>query len=400
MTTLQAPTLASTSQRGRWAVTAAFLLNGVLLASYIVRLPALKVDLALSTVQLGIVSTGFGLAALITVQFLGRLVARFGSRPLIRVALVAMPLALVGLGAAPGFGGLVLAAAAFGVSHGTLDVSMNAHAVAVERRLERPVMIGCHAAWSVGAATASLAGGGLIAAGASTVMHFLVVGAVVVVAGALTGSRLLPAATDRHAASEAASTTPVRVGWRSGWSRAVVLLGIAGIGLIICDNAAITWSGVFLHDDRGASLTLASFAVTAYTASQMVGRLFGDRLIVRYGEARLFRAGGLVGVAGYLLAVLGPHPVAAAVGFGIIGGGLSFLIPLTYRAAGHAGGSGPGAAAFVARFTTFTYGGILFGPLIIGWAAEAVTLQWTLLAMVPLLALVALLTRLPARAET
>jgi hypothetical protein len=36
-------------------------------------------------------------------------------------------------------------------------------------------------------------------------------------------------------------------------------------------------------------------------------------------------------------------------------------MPLTFSAAGHAGGEGDGAAVFVSRFTTFTYSGILLG---------------------------------------
>ena len=57
-----------------------------------------------------------------------------------------------------------MAAVVLGAVHGMLDVSMNAHAVAVERRLGRPIMNGCHAAWSVSAVVASLIGAALIAA--------------------------------------------------------------------------------------------------------------------------------------------------------------------------------------------------------------------------------------------
>jgi MFS family permease len=116
---------------------------------------------------------------------------------------------------------------------------------------------------------------------------------------------------------------------------------------------------------------------------------------VRYGAAGLFRAGGLVATVGLALAVLSPDPAGAVAGFAVVGLGGSFLLPLTFSAAGHAGGTGPGAATFVARFTTFTYAGILLGPAAIGWIAQAIGLQWTLGLLVPLLAAVALLRRLP-----
>jgi MFS family permease len=379
--------------RGRWAVISVFFLNGLTLASYIVRLPSLKVAQHLSDAQLGLVSTVFGAAALVAMQFVGALVARYGSGRIIRLGMVALPLVLVGVGFARGFAGLGLAAVLLGAVHGTVDVSMNAHAVSVERRLGRPIMNGCHAAWSVSAVVASLAGGALIAARVTPLGHFVAVAAVVVVAGLVAARYLLPASADRADAGDAAAAP--RPGWRNGWSRAVIALGLTGTVLMIGEGAVLTWSGVFLHESRGASLALASLAVTAFTASQTVGRLLGDRLTVQYGSGRLFRAGGLVAMAGFALAVLVPHPAGAVVGFAIVGLGGSFLVPLTFSAAGHAGGTGPGAAAFVARFTTFTYAGILLGPALIGWVAQGIGLQWTLALIVPLLGAVGLCARLP-----
>jgi MFS family permease len=393
--------------RGRRAVTAVFFLNGLTLGSYIVRLPSLKVGLQLGTVQLGLVSTLFGVAALVAMQFVGGLVSRFGSARLIRVTMFALPLVLVGVGLGRGFAGLSVAAVVLGGVHGTTDVSMNAHAVAVERRLGRPVMSGCHAAWSVSAAVASLVGAGVIAAGVAPVTHFLGIAAVVLVGGLVVGPFLLPASADRTgveapgvdgAGVDGAGT--VVPGRRYGWTRAVVALGLTGFVLMIGEGAALTWSGVFLHDTRGTSLAVASTAITAYTACQTVGRLVGDRLTVRYGAGNLFRAGGLVATAGFALAVLSPHPAGAVAGFAIAGLGGSALMPLTFSAAGRAGGAGPGAAALVARLTTFTYAGILAGPALIGWVAVAIGLQWTLGLVVLLLAAVALLTRLPAGSST
>ena len=48
----------------------------------------------------------------------------------------------------------------FGAVNGAMDVSMNAHGVAVERDLERPIMSSLHGGWSVG---------GFFAAGLSAV---------------------------------------------------------------------------------------------------------------------------------------------------------------------------------------------------------------------------------------
>ena len=381
--------------RIRVAVTAVFFLNGLMIASYIVRLPSLKADLHLSTLQVGLASTLFGVAAVVAMQFVGGLVARYGSARLIRFGLVAMPLVLGGIGFTRDFTGLAVASVFFGVVHGSLDVSMNAHAVAVERRLGRPIMSRCHAAWSISAVAASAGGAVLIGSGLGIAGHFATVAAVVIVGRFIVAPWLLTASADRadRAVTEAGSQRP---GWRAGWSRAVVVLGLTGAALMVCEGAALTWSGVLLHEDRGASLTLASAAVAAFSGFQTLGRLVGDRLTERFGAAWLFRLGGLVGAAGLVLVVVSPHAVGGLAGFAVVGAGTSLLIPIAFSAAGHAGGTGPGAAAFVARFTTFTYAGILLGPAVIGLLAQGIGLQWTLALLIPLLGITALVTRLPA----
>jgi hypothetical protein len=275
-------------------------------------------------------------------------------------------------------------------------------------------MSGCHAAWSVSAVIASGIGAAMLAAGVPPLAHFVGVAALVLVAGLAVGRFLLPASADRaEAAGQAAAgqaaagrdgdegaPAPDRENRRAGWlGGGLLVLGLTGFVLMIAEGSALVWSGVFLHDSRGASLAVASTAVTAYTACQTAGRLAGDRLTMRYGSARLFLVSGLVATVGLTVAVLSPHPLGVVAGYAIAGIGGSALLPLTFSAAGHAGGTGPGAAAFVARFSTFTYSGVLIGPAIMGWVAELIGLQWTLGLLVPLVALVTIVlaNRLPRR---
>ena len=375
------------SARGRWPVTAVFFLNGLTLCSYIVRIPALKSGQHLDNGQLGLIGMLFGATALVTMQFVGAMVARVGTDVVIRLTLLVMPVVLLASGLRTGLLTFVLAVSALGAVHGTLDVAMNAHAVSVERLNRRPIMSGCHGAWSVSAVVASLMGAAMVGLGLAPSVHFVVVAAIVIVGGLLVGPRLVRIDADLG--------PRVRTGWRSGWSRTVVALGLIGFALMLGEGVALAWGPIFLHESRGASLALASIAITAYTGSQTIGRLRGDWLRQRYGGERLFRVGALIGVAGYALAVLSPSPVLAIVGFAIFGLGGSSLMPLTFSAAGHAGGDGPGAALFVSRFTTFTYSGILLGPAIIGSVAQVAGLPWTLAALIPVLAVVAVASRLP-----
>ncbi|MGW5355115.1 MFS transporter [Streptomyces sp. NPDC004031] len=368
-----------------------FLLNGLTLSTSIARQASLKSERHLSDGQVGVLGLLFAVAAIVAMQFVGPLVARVGSRPVLRVSLVVMPLLLALVGLSGGFGALAAANTALGAVHGTTDAAMNAHAVAVEQRAGRRILSGCHAAWSVSAVVASLATAGLSRAGVTLTAHFVGAAAVLAAAGLVLGRLLLPAGADR--ARPGGDVARPDAGRAGRWSAAFVVLGLTGTALMVCEGAALGWGPIFLHDARGVPVGLAATAVTAYAAGQTAVRVVGDRLATRYGAAPVFRTGGLVAVAGLGVAVLTAEPVTAVAGFAVMGAGMSVLLPLAFSAVGRT--EGVSAATAVSRFTTFTYAGVLLGPAAVGWAAELGGLTRTLAALLPVLLTVALLTRLP-----
>lgn len=381
---------------GRWPATAVFFLNGLAMCTFIVLMPALKVSLHLTDGQLGLVGMTFAVSALAAMQFVGGLVARVGSRAVLRTSLAALPLLLALVGTTGGLAALVGAAAVFGLVHGATDAAMNAHAIAVERRTGRAILNRCHAAWSISAVVASLTAAGLTQLGVPIAARAAGVSAVLLAAGLALGPRLLPSSVDRRTGS--ATGRPDRT-WRMGWTRPVVALGLAGTALMLGEGAALGWGAVFLIDTKSASVGVATMAIAAFTAGQAGGRLVGDRLTERYGAQLVFRTGGLIAAAGFAAAVLAPHPVAATVGFAVVGVGGATLVPLVFSAVGHLAPAGPATAVLVSRLTTFIYAGVLLGPGVIGASAELVGLTATMSALVPLLLGVAVLTRLPRSAR-
>ncbi|MFE7437039.1 MFS transporter [Streptomyces tendae] len=284
---------------------------------------------------------------------------------------------------------LSLALIVMGTVHGTLDVAMNGHAVVVERLRQRPVMNGCHAAWSVSAVVGSLVGAAVLRSGVSPAGHLLWAGGVLLPVGLAASAWLLPASADRES-GPADVPEPSRVSGRGGWSGPVLVLGAMGLALMICEAAVTSWSGVFLHDSRGATLGAAALGYTAFTMCQAIGRMVGDRLTERVGSRRLFRLNGSITVLGLVTVVVGPSQFVSTVGFAVMGIGTSVLVPLIFSAAGHAGGRGPGAATFVSRVTTFTYAGVLAGPALVGWLAQVFDLAWTFAGIIPVMIAVVL----------
>ena len=377
----------------RAPVTAVFFLNGLTMSTYIARIASLKSEQHLSAGELGVVGLVFAVAALVAMQFVGPLAARIGNTAILRVSLLAMPVLLAVVGLTDGYLPLIVAVSLFGAAQGTTDAAMNAYAVTIERLGRRPILNSCHGAWSVSAIVASLTTAALAAAGISLTIHFLGVAAVVVVGGIVVGPVLATNLADAPAATDGRR----QPGWRAGWTAAVVGLGLAAMVLMVCEAAALAWGAVFLHDVRGASVALSAIAVTAYTAGQTAGRAVGDRLSVRFGARPVFRVGGVVAVVGLVLTVVSPSPRGTIIGLTLMGVGASVLVPLLFSAAGRSSAEGVGEARLLSRLTTFTYGGILLGPALIGGFAQLVGLTWALAGLIPLMAAVTVLSRLPEK---
>src|SRR6266536_5950843 len=378
-------------RQARLAVAVAFFVSGAGFANWAARIPAVKDQLGLSTGALGIALLGLAAGALAAMPLSGLLLVRYSSRTVTRASLGLFCTVLALPALAPSLPLLVAALVTLGIGGGALDVSMNAQAVAVERGYGRPLLAGFHGLWSLGALAGALTGGLAAGAGLAPRLHLALAGALLLAAGLRATRRLLPAGADRTARTSA-SVRPVPT--RESLL-VLVLLGANAFCGLLSEGAVYDWSAVYLRDSLGSSEGLAVSAYAAFTFAMTAGRLVGDRLRLRFGSRGLLGAAALV-AAGGLGAGLALRDVPAAVaGFGLLGAGLSCVVPIVFSAAGGTSGLRPGPA--IAAVSTVGYLGFIAGPPLIGALAELSTLPAALTLVVALTAAVALMARrLPA----
>jgi MFS family permease len=376
------------------AVSVAFLVNGAALANWVARVPAVKAALGTSDGPLGLALLGLGVGAAAALLAAGRVVARFGSRPVTRAAGVALCAALLGPGLAGNLPMLALSLALFGAASGLMDVAMNAHGALVERWYGRPIMASLHGLWSVGGLVGAVTGGLAARAGWTPARHFAVAAVclgVLLVAGT---RRLLPASMD--AAPAGPDPAPRRRGSGMAWSPPLLLLGVVGFSSFFGEGSAHDWSAIYMHDVLGTSPAMAAAAFAAFSLAMAVVRFAGDRLSARFGPVRLVRASGLVAAVGFGLGLLAHQPLAGVVGFALLGAGLACVVPVTFSAAGHLGGDLAGVA--ISRVAAISYLATFAGPPIIGLVADVVGLTVALAIPVALAGVVALCARAVATA--
>ncbi|HET6750966.1 MAG TPA: MFS transporter [Actinomycetes bacterium] len=389
----------------------AFLVHGAVIANWVPRVPAVKAALGTSDGPLGLAMLGLGVGAAASLLVAGRVVARFGSRPVVRVAGVAVCASLAGPGLAGDLPLLAVTLGLVGATSGLLDVAMNAHGALVERGYGRSIMASLHGLWSVGGLLGAVTGGLAARAGWSPARHFAVaalcLGATVVVGT----RRLLPAAADAAPTGPvpAAPGAPVQgpggpredggtPGRGSGvpWSAPLLVLGVVGFSSFFGEGSAHDWSAIYLHDVLDTSAGMAAAGFGAFSLAMAAVRFAGDRLSARFGPVRLVRASGLVAATGFGLGLLAHQPLAGVAGFALLGAGLACVVPVTFSAAGHLGGGLAGVA--ISRVAAISYLATFVGPPVIGLVADLTSLTVALAIPVALAGVVALCARAVATA--
>lgn len=357
-----APTAAD--RAARVGVTVLFTVNGAMIANWVPRIPEVKAALGLGEAALGAALLGVGLGGLLGSLAAGPFVARLGSRTASVAAALVLGAALVAPGLAAGWPSLVLALTAIGAADGLMDVSMNAHAVVVQRGYPRPILNAFHAWWGIGAAAGALVGSVAVGAGVPIAVHLATAGVVLALVCVASRRLLLPTATDRRESPD--SPTFVRPG------PAVLALGGLALVSAFLEDLPASWSAVYLREGLSVPPGLAGAGYAAATAFLTVGRLLADRLQARIGVIALARGGLVVAVVGLGVGMGIAAPWAATAGFALLGLGVAPLFPAVFGAAGALPGYPPGAAismaSLVARF------GFLLGPVLVGAAADVTAL--------------------------
>jgi MFS family permease len=363
-------------RRARVAVAALFLTNGAIFANLLPRYPEIKADLQLSNAVYGAAIAAFSGGALVAGLAAGTLIRRYNSS---RVAVVgSISLAAFVVVASLATTPLVLAAALFvaGASDAITDVAQNAHGLRVQRNYGRSIINSLHAVWAVGAILGGLMGAGAIAVHMSRSTH-LTIAAVVFSAVVVIAYPYLLRGPDHDDHPSAGSAGGGGVGI-AVYATLVALVVIAIAGATV-EDAGSSWATLYLRDSLGAPGALAAFGYVALVGFMFIGRLVGDRLVDRFGERAVARAGGFVAAAGMGAALALPSVPGTIAGFAAAGLGVATLIPAAMHGADQLPGMRPGTG--LTAVTWLMRVGFFGAPLLVGIVADATSLRVGLLSV-------------------
>lgn len=383
----------------RIALTAFFAADGFLFAGWVVRVPAVKAQVHASPSALGLALLCISAGAVGTMSVVGRLCVRYGTHPTTVASALLLSLGVALPAHAHSVATLGAALLVFGAGYGSLNVAMNSAAVDVVAALRRPVMPTFHGAYSLGGLCGAGVGG-LLATRLTTAWHLGLTALLGVLVTAVAGLVLLR--TPAPARPRPAAGTPPPTGGSPGGARThragvlVLLLGLTALCTAYGEGALADWAALHLTDDLHTGAGLAAAGYAAFAFAMTAGRLSGTWLSLRLGQTRVMTGGGLLACAGMMTAALAPSVPLVVAGFVLVGLGLANMFPLAIARAGAL--TGPQG---VATASTLGYAGMLIGPPVIGFLADAFGLPsalTTVAALAAVAAAVAAATDRPAPA--
>ncbi|MFI6766325.1 MFS transporter [Streptomyces sp. NPDC050355] len=359
-------------RRGRASLAVSFLVQGAVFALLVTRIPAIQdrygISDGLLPAFLAAVPVLAGVGSVVTEQ----LVKRVRPSRVLRLVQPVVCLALLAVGAVHSMAQAAVALAVFGLAVGALDASMNMLGVSLQRAYGRSIMLGFHAAYSLG----GIVGASLAWAGAHWKLSLaLLYGPVVAVLVplALVAGRWF---VDRPRGHEAQGQDPRGTGEAGAPVAMRLLLPLCLVMAFayIGDSTVSNWSAKYLQDVLGSSEQLATVPYNVYMVTTLLGRAVGDLGVRRFGAVAVVRCGTVLAAGGFAVVAAAPGAWAGMAGFTLLGFGLCVIVPQTFAAVGRYAFEKQGAGASdmaVARLNIFNYVGFLIGSPLVGALGDA-----------------------------
>ncbi|GAB3258904.1 MFS transporter [Nocardioides dilutus] len=361
----------------RNAVAAAFIVNGLLFASLVSRVPDLRRELSLSNGGLGLLLLAIAAGSMLALPSTGWLISRTSAGAVVRLGVVlsGVGLSVGALGAAVVSTVPVAAVGLFtyGIGTGVWDVAMNVEGAEVERGLGRSVMPRFHAGFSLGTILGAGVGVLVTALDVPMLLHLGVLGlaAMLVV---LRWTRVFLPAVEHPEADMSRGTA-----WLEPRTLAV---GLMILCFAVAEGSANDWLSLALIDGYDVEQWVGVAGYAVFVIAMTAGRVAGTSLLDRFGRAPVLWATAATAALGIVLVVVGDHVLLVGLGILAWGLGASLGFPVGMSAAADESAR---AAARVSVVSTIGYGAFLAGPPLLGWLGDEVGTLDSLLAVAALM---------------
>jgi MFS family permease len=332
-----------------------------MVGSWVPHIPLAKERLDVGPALFGLGLLAIAAGAVTAMPFAGAVINRFGSARVTLVAGIFFCLSFVGPVMAPGLLAFAIAGYSLGACIGSMDVAMNAHGIAVERALKKPIMSMLHGGFSIGGMLGSFLGA-LALKYMGEFIHIALAGGACLVILLVAAQYLLPAETDK-------GLSDTHFGWPT---KATIGLGLLCFLALMAEGSVLDWGAIYFTQKFTVTAGTAALAYAFFSAGMAGSRLTGDLLRQKFGAVHMVIASAVLTAAALALAISVSSFTTAVVLFTFAGIGIGNIAPVLFAGGGRLEPDAPGRG--IAAVTTLGYAGFLAGPPLIGFIAQVSSL--------------------------
>lgn len=353
----------------RIAVSAIFFMHGLCFASWASRIPSIQEKLNLSASALGAILFALPVGFFVSLPFAGWLIGILKSKRVVMLAAVLYSFSLLSIGVAGSTFVLFGCLFSFGFFANLLNIAINTQAVAVEGLYQKKIMASFHGLWSLAGFVGAALGTWMISQTIAPFQHYIIVAALFFIVTIASAFYLV---TKDEATEEKRPLFAMP-------DKSLLSLGIIAFCSMMVEGAMFDWSGLYFINVVKVEPEYTGLGYTIFMVAMAGMRFLADGFSDKFGLKRILQVSGLLTTAGLLFAVLLPQIVPSTIGFFLIGMGVSSVVPMVYSAAGKSKSLSPGTA--LTAVSSMGFIGLLIGPPIIGFIAEATSLKMSFLTI-------------------
>ena len=351
----------NTPTQASWANFTIFLLHGIMVGSWVPHIPLAKARLDVGPAIFGLALLAIAAGAVTAMPIAGAMINRYGSGRVILVTGVLFCLAFAGPVMSPTLLPFVIMGYILGAFIGSMDVAMNAHGIAVERALKRPIMSMLHGGFSVGGMVGAFFGAWALKY-VGEFAHIALAGAACLALLLVSVQFLLPRSVDKGLSDS-------HFGWPT---KATIGLGLLCFLVLMSEGSVLDWSAIYFTTEFKVDAGTAALAYAFFSGGMAASRFTGDWLRLKFGAVHMVVASALLTALSLALAVNISSFLAAVIAFTFAGIGIGNIAPVLFAGGGRLEPDAPGRG--IAAVTTLGYAGFLAGPPLIGFAAQLTSL--------------------------
>lgn len=371
-----------------FAPAAVFASVNVLIGTWILYLPHIKMKFAIDDAQVGFALFFTACGLLISIPFVPFVNKKLGTGKSTMVGIIGLAVLFNLPLLASSYSALCLSLLLTGIFSGFTGTSMNALVSIIERRDGQYFMSAAHGFFSLGGFIGAGLGS-LIVWFAVPVYHMVLVSTCIVLITILLAHNYVHVVEPVQ--EQSVEKPSIFKYFKPMWG-----LSIIAFIIMFNEGAVEHWSNLFLFDIVHLSENQAGYGFVVFSLTMTLGRFLGDGLSAKLGAIKTISFGCVIAVAAYLF-ILTANMYLSILGFGVLGLGISVLIPELFRLAGKTKNMNTSVAISVVSGIGFT--GFLVGPVLLGFISTASNLVMSYVFLLLLVANAFLIIHFHLRAK-